>query len=347
MKIAFASYHTVMHRHGGPKTQIIQTMKHLRNRGIDVKLMDAWHEQDNWPDCDLFHLFASNLGVYDLGRYLASHNLKFVVSPIFFTRRSPATIRLVRAVEKTMRHVARGAWSDYGFAGDICHWAQHCLPNSNEERELLTRGLEVPLDRVTVVPNGVEERFMEAGPELFYREYGLKDFILNVGHIGVPRKNSLSLVRALENIDHPAVIIGRIYPSKDADLCLKEARKNKNLLIVPGLDHDSPLLASAYAASSVFVLPSLYETPGIAALEAGLAGSNVVITPHGGAREYFGDLAVYIDPYSITSIRRGITQALNKPASATLQDHIRNRFLWSHIAEKTASIYNRVLQESQ
>lgn len=347
MKITFASYHTVMHRHGGPMTQIVQTMKHLQHRGINVRLLDQWNTQNNWHDCDLFHLFASNLGVYDLARYLASHRLAYVVSPIFYTRKSPPVIRLVRTAEKMAGKLARGLWSDYGFGADICNWAEHCLPNSREEQALLTRGLGVPPGRVTVIPNGVEERFLDADPDLFHREYGIKDFILNVGHIGIPRKNAMALIRALRTIDHPAVIIGRITPSDDADLCLKEARKNKNLLIIPGLDHDSPMLASAYAASSVFVLPSLYETPGIAALEAGLAGSKVVTTPHGGGREYFENFAIYVDPYSIPSIEKGITQALNQPVTTALKDHIRSRFLWSRIAEQTASVYRTVLQKSQ
>jgi len=42
------------------------------------------------------------------------------------------------------------------------------------------------------------------------------------------------------------------------------------------------MLASAYAACDVFVLPSMFETPGIAALEAGLAGAKIVITKYGG-----------------------------------------------------------------
>ena len=49
-------------------------------------------------------------------------------------------------------------------------------------------------------------------------------------------------------------------------------------------------LASAYAAARVFALPSWFETPGLAALEAGLAGCAVAITPYGSTRDYFGDL---------------------------------------------------------
>ena len=82
--------------------------------------------------------------------------------------------------------------------------------------------LNSPINKITIIPNGVEKRFAEAEPTLFHNKYGVKDFILNVGHIGVDRKKTLSLIRALSKIDHPAVIIGRIFPSKEADLCLEE-----------------------------------------------------------------------------------------------------------------------------
>ena len=123
-----------------------------------------------------------------------------------------------------------------------------------------------------------------------------------MGHIGPARKNVLGLIRALRTIDHPAVIIGKII-GKEGEQCLKEAAENKNILIIPGLENESEMLASAYAACDVFALPSLFETPGIAALEAALAGSKIVITPHGGTREYFGTMAHYVDPHSVDSIR--------------------------------------------
>ena len=103
------------------------------------------------------------------------------------------------------------------------------------------------------------------------------------------------------------------------------------------------MLASAYAAARLFVLPSLFETPGIAALEAGLAGSGVVITPHAGTRDYFGDHAVYVDPYSVADIRRGIREGLSRERNRELSSHIASRFLWKYVAEGTIEVYNRVL----
>jgi glycosyltransferase involved in cell wall biosynthesis len=96
----------------------------------------------------------------------------------------------------------------------------------------------------------------------------------------------------------------------------------------------------------VFVLPSFFETPGIAALEAGLAGANITITKYGGTQEYFGTMANYVDPGSVESVRAGILAALARPRSATLREHIRKHYLWQTIAEQTAKEYARYRAES-
>ena len=344
MKVTLASYHTIMMRHAGPTTHILQMKKHLEKLGIEIKLMDIWKSREEILKTDLFHLHASNFGVYDLAGYLYSLDTKFVVRPIFFTRRSARTVRTVCKVNSWVQHIAPAIWSNYGITHDICNWAHRVLPNTSDEAKLIRDGLSVPEENITIIPNGVEKRFAEGDPELFYKKYGIKNFILNVGHIGVPRKKTLSLIRALSTIDHPAVIIGRIFPSKEADLCIEEGKKNNNLTIIPGIDHDSPMLASAYAACNVFALPAMYETPGIAALEAGLAGAKVVITPYGGTKDYFEDMATYVDPYSIASIRNGIETVLNQKPDVQLKEHINNNFLWQKVAELTANAYSQILK---
>ena len=75
---------------------------------------------------------------------------------------------------------------------------------------------------------------------------------------------------------------------------------------LPRVDHDDPLLESAYAAARVLALPSWFETPGLVALEAALAGTAVVITPHGCTREYFGDRVGYARPDRPSEIARSI-----------------------------------------
>jgi len=329
---------------GGPQTQIFQTKRCLERLGVGVTLFDSWQELRR-ENVDLVHIFSANIGTFHLARVLRQQGIPFVVTPIFWTRRSLAVIRAALTAEKMARKFVRGFWTDYGVIAEICRWAKAVLPNTTEESLLYTEGFGVPPEKISVIPNGVEKRFYDAKPFLFSKKFGVRDFILNVGHVGPERKNILRLIQALEGINKQAVIIGRIEKGEDGRKCLDLAKKNPRLKILDSIPHDSELLASAYAACDVFALPSLFETPGIAALEAALAGAKVVITPHGGTKDYFALQAEYVDPYSVDSIRRGIQKAVTKRKDSSLRERIRKEFLWERVGEKTKAVYERVLNK--
>jgi len=239
--------------------------------------------------------------------------------------------------------VGRGIWTHYGMASDICGWAGQVLPNTTDEAKLVIKGLGIASDKVQVVPNGVGERYYHADPELFGKTYGLEKFILSVGFIGMERKNHLRYFRALREVDLPVVIIGSVWKGPYAEKCMKAAEEIKDLTILDPLPPSSDLLASAYAACDLFVLPSLYETPGIAALEAALAGAKIVITPHGGTRDYFRDLVEYVNPYSVTSINNGITRALESERGSQLRELVHSEYTWRRVAEKTLDAYGQIV----
>jgi glycosyltransferase involved in cell wall biosynthesis len=342
MNVTIVCYQAVSILHGGPRVQILQTKSELEKLGVAVSLFEPW-EQFDAKKTDLVHLFSANLGTFHIARVLNDLHLPIVTSSIFYTRRPPAAIKLTLAANAMLKHMRTGIWSDYYYTRQICDWSRAVLPNTHDEGDLLADGIGVPREKITVVPNGVEPRFEFGDPSLFQKQYGLDKFILNVGHIGPERKNVLNLIRALKTIDHPAVIIGRITPGAYGERCLAEAKENKNILMIDGLHNDSGMLASAYAAADVFALPSTFETPGIAALEAALAGAKIVITPVGGTKDYFDDMAEYVDPSSPESIRTGIERALNARNNGALKAHIKQEFLWSRVAEKTLAVYKTVL----
>jgi glycosyltransferase involved in cell wall biosynthesis len=342
MNVQLAGYGAVSILRGGPLTQITRTADHLRLRGVNASLFDPWKPFDR-GSADLVHLFGANIGTYHLARELAALNVPLVVSPIVYSNHSAAFVRTGLAVSNLFRKGWRGLWSDYGLCAEICGWANRVLPNTEDEAGLLVRGFGVDRTRVTVVPNGVDASFEHGDPSLFRTAYGLDRFVLNVGHIGHERKNVLRLIQALGQIDHPAVIIGRIIAGPYGDACVREAAKYPHIRLIDGLEPGSPMLASAYAACSLFVLPSLFETPGIAALEAGLAGAKIVITDRGGTKEYFGTHAVYVDPGSVSSIRDGIRRGLAMEKGGELREHIRANYLWEGVARRTAEAYAAVL----
>ncbi len=342
MKVTLACYQSLSIIHGGPRVQILQTKAELEKLGIEVAFFQPWEKFDR-SKTDLVHLFSANLGTFHIASVLNQYKIPFVTSPIFFTRHSPAFIRSTIALNKILKNFKTGIWTNYEFTRQICDWSKAVLPNTTDERTLISDGLGIDKNKITVIPNGVEPRFEFGDPSLFKKKYGMDNFILNVGHIGPERKNVLNLIRALKQIDHPAVIIGKVTDSPIAQQCLQEVKEAKNIIIIDGLDNDSDMLASAYSACDVFALPSLFETPGIAALEAGLAGAKIVITPYGGTKEYFGSMAEYVDPYSINTIRDVISAALNKKKDSVLREHIKKEFLWRRVAEKTLAVYNTVL----
>ena len=342
MKVCFASYQSLMMLRGGPRTQIFQTKLELEKLGVRVSLFDPWKEF-HAKDFDLVHIFSANMGTYHLARVLHLSGVPTVVTPIFLTRHSNRYVRSIVSADKVIRRYIRGHWTDFGMIAEMCRWAGAVLPNTADEAALVEEGFGVPRERISIVPNGVERRFAKANPALFRRKMGIERFVLSVGHIGPERKNVRRLLHALEGVNHQAVVIGRIEHSAEAEECLALARRNPRVIVLDSLPHDSPLLASAYAACDAFVLPSLFETPGIAALEAALAGARVVITDRGGTKDYFGEQADYVDPYSVESIRGGIVTALGKPRTPALRRHIEKNFLWSGVARKTKAAYERAL----
>jgi len=202
--------------------------------------------------------------------------------------------------------------------------------------------MNVDRDKTQVIHNGVEKHFAEADATLFQKKYGLKDFVLYVEHLGPDRKNGKNIIKALQQIDHPVVIIADILHNKEGEWCRKEIEKSNNITLIEWLKHDDPLFASAYAACNTFILPTKYETPGRAALEAGLAGANIVITPNGGTKEYFMKYAEYPNPHSVGAIVKAIEVSLNTKKNDILKDYIQKNFIWDIIAERTLDVYKEI-----
>ena len=71
------------------------------------------------------------------------------------------------------------------------------------------------------------------------------------------------------------------------------------------------LVASAYHGASAHVLPSWAEGAALANLEAASAGYPIVVSDRSSEFEYFGDLALYLDPADPASIRRAVEDAVD------------------------------------
>jgi glycosyltransferase involved in cell wall biosynthesis len=216
------------------------------------------------------------------------------------------------------------------------------LPNSHAEASILTKKFKADPKKIRVVHNAVESTFADANKNIFIQKYGWKDFVLFVGRIDY-RKNLLPLIKACKELDYELVIIGSPAGDTDTryyDVCKKEAGKKTHFL--PGMPYGSDMLKSAYAASHTIALPSWFETPGNTVMEGGLAGANVVTTAVGSCEEYFGDLALYVNPAKYEDIKSKIKQSMEQGKSLNVRKHLLKNFTWEKHAEKTLRAYKEI-----
>ena len=154
-------------------------------------------------------------------------------------------------------------------AGKVEADADAIICVSKSEQELVSE--KYPGKKVVYLENGVNiEHFASGDAQKFRDDYKLKDekIILNVASFN-PQKNQSALIDSFEKVlekepDCKLVLIGTIYDNEYYNLLLEKAEKLKDsVIVIPNLDFDSKTLVNAYAASDLFVLPSLYEPFGI------------------------------------------------------------------------------------
>lgn len=339
MKIIFGSFQAITILEGGVKTQVLALKQELEKLGVEVLLFDAWKNYKE-KNIDLVHLFCAHIGTYHLAKSIQALDFKMIVTPVFYSRQKPRFIRSVLTITKPLSKI--GVVYPYMIARELCTIANIVAPNTQKECDLVHYGLNISNSRIKLLPNGVDERFYNSDPFLFTEKYGIKDFILYVGHIGWQRKNLLPLLKICQKIDAPLVLIGKVIENDYGKKCLELIKSRQNTILIQNIDNTDPILASAYSACDTLVLPSYYETPGLVALEAGLAGAKIVITKYGGTDEYFKDYAIYINPNSKKSIKEGIKKSLAQSKNSVLKEHIKNNYLWKHAVQKLVEIYKNI-----
>ena len=344
MRILFYSYPWSFQKKGGGEIQLLKTMEYLKKGGVDVKLFDQW--SDKLTDYDILHVFGSlkdNAGLIDVAK---KNGLKVCVSPIFWTdiRRFGGELGIRDKSVLLLHHITKSVLPIFPSGRrKVFALADLILPNSENEARQIKRYFAIGKNKFFVVPNGVEERFSEASADEFVRKYGIKDFILYAGRIE-PRKNQLNFIKAMKGFKGPDIVfVGdhTLEHKEYYDACLRE--KSDNMIFLGPIDHDSSLLVSLYGAAKIFCLTSWFETPGLAALEAAAAGKNIVITPYGSTKDYFGDLALYAYPHRPDDMRNKVGRALEMPSDGRLQRKVLHDYSWDNVAKKTSDAYRKVL----
>lgn len=344
LSVVLAGKLTGMFAPGGGERQLCAMAEELPDVGVAARLWRPWEEDLSGVDC--LHLFGSEPEQLTIVSAARRQGIPVVLSPIAWFdlaacwREPWPWARRSFACAKFISRAALPALPSW--RRQLYHAVDLLLPNSQAEADQLIRYFQVPPERIRIIPNGASRRFAAADAEPFAQHAGCREFILYAGRIE-PRKNQLLFLRAMQGVVVPVVVLGDAVPGHESYFEACRGAAGGNVRFLPGIPHDDPLLASAYAGCGCLVLASWYETPGLVAIEAAMSGAPLVLPRGGCAREYFGELAAYVSPGDLPGIRRAALDALAGGRSPQLASLVREHFTWRTAAWATREAYELVV----
>jgi glycosyltransferase involved in cell wall biosynthesis len=250
----------------------------------------------------------------------------------------------VMTVHDMLEHLARareqtGFWRSLHFqlTRRALAGATRIFAVSNFTKTEIEKLFEIPSDRIEVVYNAIDERFLHghataADRELIAQRYQVTyPFLLYAGRIS-PHKNVVRMIEAFSALktelersqalpDLKLIIIGDDL-SGNPDL--------RRTVIRSGVQNDVRFLGFVpievlrifYDEAKVFVFPSLYEGFGLPPLEAMAHGTPVVTSNVSSLPEVVGRAAVLVNPENVFEIMRALHRVLT---DAALRERLRDR----------------------
>lgn len=199
---------------------------------------------------------------------------------------------------------------------------------------------------------GVSEDFTPLDPaevEAFKSRHQLGDYILYVGN-RLPHKNLGRLARAFISLqnDYPGlqmVVAGnRLRENDEVDQVKRAAGAERIIEWGPA---DDKQLRALYSGARALVFVSLCEGFGLPALEAMACGTPVVAADNSSLPEVAGEAGIYVNPYEVEDIARGIRQMLD---DSDLRNELSRRgfeqagrFRWEATARQTLAVYREIM----
>jgi glycosyltransferase involved in cell wall biosynthesis len=339
LRIAFFQFYPpTLWTPGGGEVQLAKTKEALERQGVEVVLFNPWSRSQ---DFDVLHVFGSTHELSSFVQVAKGLGIPVVVSVIAFSNKPRWQWQLWKRADYLLPIP-----TTYRLRQQIYTHADRLVVMSQVETEQLQQGFRINSTKFRRVPQGIEcHRFEQVDPELFIREYKLKDFILQVSRIN-RHKGQSRLISALEGTGIPLVFLGPLDPSDPNGVAeFRElVEKNEQVHYLGTLNHDDPLLASAYMAARVHVLPSVIEVLPLVILEAAAAGTAVVSGKYPTLYEYFGERVMYCEPSSISSIREVVLKAYEEGPPPGLRHYVLDNFSWERTAERLVEIYRELVK---
>jgi len=239
--------------------------------------------------------------------------------------------------------------------------AARLLAVSQFTKNEITRKFAVPVDRIEVVYNAIDERFLrghasQADRELIAERYQVNyPFLLYAGAIR-PHKNVVRIIEAFSALktelekeqqlpDLKLIIIGDDlsgHPGLRRTVVRSGVQNDVRFLGFVPIE----VLRIFYDVAKIFVFPSLYEGFGLPPLEAMAHGTPVVTSNTSSLPEVAGNAALLVNPENVFEIQRALQRALLDPVLRARMKQRgyeqAQRFSWTCSVERILAIYREV-----
>lgn len=247
---------------------------------------------------------------------------------------------------------ARARWLFRITAFAALRASTHIIIGTESARQELLAHFPIAPERVTTVPHAAAPRFQPQSASTIQKvrkKYQLPAEFLFYCGINKPHKNLVRLIDAYATLDPtaPPLILGGAWDDRYQEPKTQVALhrlEDRVRFLGPINDDDLPAL---YAASTIFLFPSLYEGFGLPVIEAMACGVPVLCSDATGLRDVAGDAALLFDPQETTSIAQALQTAIgNQPLLADLRTRSlaqAKRFSWASTAQQTLAVYRHVL----
>ncbi len=224
------------------------------------------------------------------------------------------------------------------------------LTVSANSRVDINTAMHVPLERLTVVPVGVDHTVFRPDPTVEAKPGRL----MVTSSSDVPMKGLVPLLEAVAKLraerELDLYVIGS--PRRGGRVARAIERLSLGDIVTTITGVSDAELARLYAEAQVAVVPSLYEGFSLPAIEAMSCGVPVVSTTGGALPEVIGEhdrTGVLVAPDDPEALVRAIRGLLDDPAArarlgAAGRERVMQRFTWQVTARGTAACYESILE---
>lgn len=311
-----------------PYTFGMRAFKYLKNRR---KEYDIVHDNQ-----------SLSYGIWAIGRRIPT--LATIHHPITVDR--DLAIRAERHFWKKIKELRWYSFLD--MQKRVSRTLSHVITVSECAKADISREFNIPQDRFSVIPNGINTDLFYPIPEIERQ----KNRIIVTNSADTPLKGLHYLLPAVANIckSRPIRLIVIGTPKKKGHVIklIRSLGIAQHVTFTGRISHEE--FVRQYARATMAVVPSVYEGFGLPAGEAMACGVPVISTTGGALPEVVGDAGILVPPGDSDALENSILRLLDNPGLADRlgqagYERVQKHLTWRAAAEKTVAAYRKVIHD--